>query len=173
MNVGAGDQIAGPVFTVTSNQVAIDASLPLEEAPLLKSGMPVTIDEPSLGLSGTGVVGRVAETPGTNGVDGFHVYVEILVQDAPVSIVGTSVRLTIPIESTGGSVLSVPVSALSLAADGSSRVEVQRNATLEPLGVEPGLGADGYVAITVKGGTLRPGELVVIGFDQPAVAPGG
>lgn len=173
VTVISGDQIAGPVFTVTGSQLAIDASLPLEEAPLVKSGMPVTIDEPSLGLSGTGVVGRMADTPGTNGVDGFHVYVEILVQDAPVSIVGTSVRLTIPIKSTGGSVLAVPISALSLAADGSSRVEVQRNGILESVVVEPGLVADGYVAITVKGRPLRPGELVVIGFDQPVVTPGG
>lgn len=173
VTVVSGDQIAGPVFTVTGNQLAIDASLPLEEAPLIKAGMAVTIDEPSLGLSGSGVVGRVADTPGTNGVDGFHVYVEILVKDAPVSMVGASVRLTIPIESTGGSVLAVPISALSLAADGSSRVEVQRNEILEPLVVEPGLVADGYVAITVKGGTLRAGELVVIGFDLPAVASGG
>lgn len=173
VSVVSGDQIAGPVFTVTGNQLAVDASLPLEEAPLVKSGMPVTIDEPSLGLSGTGVVGRVADTPGTNGVDGFHVYVEILVRDAPISIVGTSVRLTIPIESTGGSVLAVPVSALSLAADGSSRVDVQRNGIIESIAVVPGLVADGYVAITVNGGALAPGELVVIGFDQPVGAPGG
>lgn len=173
VSVISGDQIAGPVLTVTGNQLAVDASLPLEEAPLVKSGMPVAIDEPSLGLSGTGTVGRVADTPGTNGVDGFHVYVEILVTDAPVSIVGTSVRLTIPIESTGGSVLAVPISALSLAADGSSRVDVQRNGILESVVVEPGLVADGYVAITLKRGSLRPGELVVIGFDQPVVTPGG
>lgn len=173
VSVMTGDQIAGPVFTVTGNQLAVDTSLPLEEAPLLKSGMSVTIDEPTLGLSGTGVVGRVADTPGTNGVDGFHVYVEILVQDAPVSIVGTSVRLTIPIESTGGSVLAVPISALSLAADGVSRVDVQRNGVLESVVVEPGLVADGYVAITVKGGSLQPGELVVVGFDQTVVPAGG
>ena len=173
VNVIAGDQIIGPVFTVTGNQLAVDASVPLNEAPLLKPGMPVTIDEPTLGISGTGVVGRVADTPGTNGVDGFHVYVEIVVQKAPISIVGASVRLTIPIESTGGSVLAVPISALSLAADGSSRVEVQRKGILESLVVEPGLVADGFVAITVKGGSLRPGELVVIGFEQPVPSPSG
>lgn len=173
VSVTSGDQIIGPVFTVTGNQLAVDASLPLEEAPLLKTGMPVTIDEPSLGISGTGVVGRVADAPGTNGVDGFHVYVEILVQEAPVTIVGTSVRLTFPIESTGGLVLAVPISALSLVADGSSRVDVQRNGILESVMVEPGLVADGYVALTVKGDALKPGDLVVIGFDQPAVVPNG
>ena len=173
VNVITGDQITGPVFTVTGNQLAVDSSVPLNEAPLLKSGLPVTIDEPTLGISGTGVVGRVADTPGTNGVDGFHVYVEILVQKAPISIVGASVRLTIPIESTGGSVLAVPISALSLAADGSSRVEVQRSGILESVVVQPGLVADGFVAITVNGGSIRPGELVVIGFDQPVPSPSG
>ena len=168
-----GDQVAGPVFTVTGNQLAVDTSLPLEEAPLLRAGMAVAIDEPSLGIAGTGVVSRVADKPGTNGVDGFHVYVEVQVKEAPVSIVGTSVRLTIPVKSTGASVLAVPVSALSLAADGSSQVEVQRNGTLEPVTVTPGLVAEGFVAVTPVTGSLEPGELVVIGFDQPAAVPGG
>jgi len=34
------------------------------------------IDEPDLGIKATGVVKRVAETPGTDGVDGYHVYLE-------------------------------------------------------------------------------------------------
>jgi hypothetical protein len=31
--------------------------------------------------------------------------------------------------------------------------------------VTAGLSADGYVVVTPKGGTLRPGDMVVIGFD--------
>ena len=169
LDVALGDILAGPVFTATQLQLAIDTSLPLDEAPLITAGMPVEIDEPSLGIRGTGSVRRIADTPGTDGVDGFHVYVEILIDEAPASIVGTSVRLTIPIESTGGATLAVPVSALVLAADGTSRVQVQRADGLVFVGVEPGLSAGGFVAVVPVGGELAAGDLVVIGFDQTAV----
>ena len=50
---------------------------------------------------------------------------EVRVDPTPVKLDGFSVRLTIPIKSTDGAVTAVPMSALSLAADGSSRVQVQ------------------------------------------------
>ncbi|MCZ7533049.1 MAG: peptidoglycan-binding protein [Acidimicrobiia bacterium] len=171
VNVAAGDQLVGPIFTATQLQLAIDTSLPLDEAPLIKPGMTVQLDEPTLGITGMGTVGRVADRPGTDGVDGFHIYAEILVDEAPSSIVGTSVRLTIPIESTGGETLAVPVNALFLAADGTSRVEIQRPEGLVFVTVEPGLSAGGFAAVTPVDGELNPGDLVVIGFDT-AVASG-
>ncbi|HEV8575354.1 MAG TPA: peptidoglycan-binding domain-containing protein, partial [Dehalococcoidia bacterium] len=125
------DQAIGPLITVTNAVVAIDGSLRLEEAPLAKAGMAVAIDEPDLGIKATGTISRVAEAPGTNGVDGFHVYFEILVDGSPPSLVGASVRLTVPVESTGGSVLAVPVSAVTLSADGSSRIQRQHDGALE------------------------------------------
>ena len=92
----------GPLLTVTNAVVTVDGSLRLEEAALAKAGMTVTIDEPDLGINATGTIQRVAEAPGTNGVDGFHVYFEVLVNNPPPSLVGASVRLTVPVESTGG-----------------------------------------------------------------------
>lgn len=161
-----GDAASGPVMKVTNNQLAIDASLPLDEAPLVWPGMAVAIDEPDLGVKATGVVGRVADTPGTDGVDGFHVYFEVLVDETPTSLVGMSLRLTIPVESTGGKVTAVPVSALSLAADGTSRVQVENNGTLEFVVVEPGLSANGFVQVTPVDGALTPGQLVVVGYEN-------
>jgi peptidoglycan hydrolase-like protein with peptidoglycan-binding domain len=164
IQVALGDALSGPVMSVTNNQVVIDSSLRLEEAALVKPGMAVAIDEPDLGIKATGVVGRVADTPGTFGVDGFHIYLEILVDETPASLVGISLRLTIPIESTAGAVTVVPVSALSLAADGTSRVQVDNNGPLEFIVVEPGLAADGFVEVTPIDGTLAPGQLVVVGY---------
>ncbi|MFQ5433428.1 MAG: peptidoglycan-binding protein, partial [Anaerolineae bacterium] len=160
-----GDPASGHVGVVTNNQLAIDSSLQLDEAPLVQPGMPVTIDEPDLGISATGVAGRVADTPGTDGVDGFHIYLEVLVDGASPSLGGTSLRLTISIESTGGKVTAVPVSALSLAADGSSRIQVDNNGTLTYVTVKSGLSAGGYVEVAPVNDTLQPGQLVVIGFD--------
>lgn len=163
-----GDAARGPVLSVTDNQLAIDSSLTLDAAPLVISGMPVSIDEQALGIKATGIVKRVANTPGTHGVDGYHIYFEVRVDETPVHLEGFSLRLTIPIESTEGVVLAVPISALSLAADGTSRVQVERDGALEYIVVEPGLSADGYVKVTPVDGTLAPGQLVVVGYENPA-----
>jgi peptidoglycan hydrolase-like protein with peptidoglycan-binding domain len=169
LNVAVGEPASGPVMVVTNNQLAIDSSLPLEEAPLVRPDLPVAIDEPDLGIKASGVVSRVAETPGTNGVDGFHIYFETLVEEATTSLEGFSLRLTIPVQSTGGEVLVVPISAVTLAADGGSRVQVEsteHRGSFEYVVVEPGLSADGFVEVTPVEGTLEPGQLVVIGFEQ-------
>lgn len=167
----ANDQAAGPRVTVTNAVVAVDGSLRLEEAPLVKSGMRVVIDEADLGIKATGVVSRVADSPGSNGVDGFHVYFEVLVDGAPATLVGASVRLTVPIESTSAGVLAVPVSALTLSADGSSRVQRKSDDALEFITVEPGLSANGFVAVTPIDGALAKGDLVVVGFSAQGTSP--
>jgi hypothetical protein len=161
-----GAPVSGPVMTVTDNQLAIDSSLPLDAAPLVKPGMAVAIDEQALGIKASGVVEMVADTPGTRGVDGYHIYFEVRVTEASVPLENFSLRLTIPIQSTKGAVTTVPVSALSLAADGSSRVQVERSGKLEYVTVEPGMVADGFVEVTPVSAELKPGELVVVGFDN-------
>ena len=166
LNVDIGDSASGEVMTLTDNQLLIDSSLPLAEAPLVKVGLPVSIDEPDLGIKATGVVSMVAETPGTDGVDGFHIYFETLVDETEAQLEGFSLRLTIPVESTTEEVLVVPISALSLAADGTSRVQVENEGTFEFVVVEPGLSADGFVEVTPIDGTLTPGQFVVIGYEK-------
>jgi peptidoglycan hydrolase-like protein with peptidoglycan-binding domain len=161
-----GDAASGRILKVTNNQLAIDSSLALDEAPLVKPGMAVSIDEPDLGIKATGTVARVADTPGTFGADGFHIYFEVLVDETPTTLEGFSLRLTVPVKSTGGAVIAVPVSALSLAADGTSRVQVDNNGSLEFVVVEPGLSADGFVEVKPVNGTLTPGQLVVIGYEN-------
>ena len=165
--VAVGQAASGTIAVVTNNQLAIDASLPLDEAPLVRPGMAVLIDEPDLGIEATGMVSRVAETPGTNGADGFHIYFETFVDETTATLEGASLRLTIAVESTGGLVTAVPISALSLAADGSSRVQAESGGELVFVTVEPGLSADGFVEVTPLDGTLEAGQLVVIGFETP------
>jgi peptidoglycan hydrolase-like protein with peptidoglycan-binding domain len=163
-----GHSATGTVLTVTDNQLSVDSALPLDAAALVKPGMPVAIDEQALGIKATGVVETVATTPGTRGVDGFHIYLGVRIENAAGRLDGFSVRLTIPIESTGGAVLAVPVSALSLAMDGSSRVQLERNGALEYVTVKPGLSAKGYVEITPAAGGLLPGQHVVVGYGNLA-----
>jgi len=63
-------------------------------------------------------------------------------------------------------VVTVPVSAVSLAADGTSRIQVEKDGALEYMVVEPGLSADGFVEVTPVDGTLSPGQLVVVGYEN-------
>ncbi len=165
-----GERARGAVMTVTDVVVAIDSEVPLEEAALVKRGMKVRIDEPDLGIKESGIISEVARTPGTEGVDAFHVYIEVVVDGAPPTLVGTSVRLTIPVKSTDGEVLAVPASALSLGPDGSSRVQRATDRGLEFVRVEPGLSAGGFVEVTPIEGTLKATDRVVIGFRGGAEA---
>lgn len=162
-----GDQARGPVMAVTDNQLVIDSALPIESAPLVSPGMRVTIDEQALGIDVGGVVEQVASTPGTHGVDGYHFYLEVRVDDTPTRLEGMSLRLTIPIESTDGAVTVVPVSALSLSPDGTTRIQIENDGALEYVDVEPGLSADGFVQVTASDGALAPGQMVVIGYERP------
>jgi Putative peptidoglycan binding domain len=162
-----GSAASGPILSVTDNQVVIDSSLPLEAAALVKPGMEVAIDEPALGFKAKGVVENVATSPGTRGVDGYHFYFAVRVGETQTPLQGFSLRLTMPIKSTAGAVIAVPMSALTLAADGTSRVQVQNNGALEYVAVEPGLAADGYVEVNPLKGKLEPGQLVVVGNEKP------
>jgi Putative peptidoglycan binding domain len=162
-----GGTAAGPVLSVTDNQLAIDSSLPLDAAPLVKPGMWVAIDEQALGIKASGMIETVANTPGTRGVDGFHIYFEVRVDKTPIQLQGFSVRLTIPIKSTKGAVVAVPVNALSLAAAGTSRVQVEQNGQLDYVTVQAGLSAGGYVEVTSVDRELVPGQLVVVGYKNP------
>ena len=60
----------------------------------------------------------------------------------------------------------VPISALFLAPDGASRVQVEKDGNLEFLEVKPGLSADGFVEITPVNGELSQGQLVLIGYEK-------
>jgi hypothetical protein len=162
-----GAEASGPLMTVSDSTPKIAGSIRVEEAKLVKPGMDVDIDEPDLGIEADGKVTSVADRPGTNGLDQFHVYFETSVEDAPDRLNGVSVRVIIPIETTKDVQLTVPVSAVVLDPNGTSRVQVVTKNGLKDVQVEPGLSADGYVVVKpVEKNTLKPGDKVVVGYQQ-------
>lgn len=161
---GAGPK--GSVLTVSNSVVSVEGALPVEQAGLIKPGAVVLIDEPALAIKAEGTISRIAPQPGTDGADGFHVAFSVTVPKPPRALVGASVRITVPIKSTKKSTLAVPVAALSLGADGASRVQRSVGGVISPVRVEPGLSAEGYVAVTAVDGELAPGDLVVVGFNE-------
>ena len=83
-----------------------------------------------------------------------------------VSLAGASVVQTVSVQTTEGEVLAVPVAALSMASDGTTRVQVQpAQGPAKYVTVEPGLSAKGLVAVNPVGGELGPGDLVVVGAN--------
>ena len=160
-----GDPLDGPLVTVTDSDVVIDGVLPVEQAGRVRVGAEVVVDEPTLGIDTTGQVASIASRAGTAGADGFHVAFRVSVPDPPPSLVGASVRLTIPIRSTRTARLAVPVTAVSLGPDGGSRVEKSVDGKSRFVSVQTGLSADGFVSVTPEeGGALAAGDRVVIGL---------
>ena len=71
--------------------------------------------------------------------------------------------------STQGEVLAVPVAALSLAADGTTRVQVRTaQGDVTPVTVRPGLAARGLVEVKPLSANLQAGDLVVVSTSGPA-----
>lgn len=85
-----------------------------------------------------------------------------LTAEQEAALDGASVRVKVPVGSTDGEVLAVPLAALSAGPDGSSRVQVQDESGTRLVEVTTGLAANGYVEITSAKGDLSEGDLLVL-----------
>jgi peptidoglycan hydrolase-like protein with peptidoglycan-binding domain len=162
-----GTTLAGPVMIVTSNSLIIDSSLSISDAELVQVGDRAIVEDQDLGVRTGGRVTEVDTTPGTRKVDPSRFYMAVEPNTQARALVGASVRITIAVTSTRGRVLAVPVSAVSVGGDGSSRVQVLHGNRRELVRVVPGLAADGYVEVRpARGQVLRPGDLVIVGTND-------
>ena len=162
--VHVGEEASGAVMTVTSSRLVVESGLSAADAKLVKEGGAVTIRATDSGVEASGTVTHIATTPGTNGVDPQRYYLEVTPNGLDVSLNGASVVQTISVQTTQGEVLAVPVAALSMASDGSTRVQVKpAKGPVRSVRVEPGLSAKGLVAVNAVEGELGPGDLVVVG----------
>ena len=168
--VERGDLVAGDVMQVTGSRLAIDTAIAITDAQLVNVDDVVVIEETFRDVSTTGKVSFKADRAGTNEVDPQKVYVEILADEDIRELNGANVKLTIPVETTGGEVMAVPLAALSAAADGTARVQIEHDdLSVTFVEVTAGLSAGGFVQITPINGELRAGDRVVVG-TQPAAS---
>jgi hypothetical protein len=160
---GRGAAALGEMLEVSDLGLVVDSSIPLADYSLVGEGHEVTIERPELGLSMSGSVTFKASEPGTHGVPVQEVYIQIQPNGADADVVGTSLRVVIPIETSDGPVLAVPVAALLLGPDGYPQVEVH-SATKESrfVRVTAGLSSEGLVEVDADG-ELREGDWVVVG----------
>ena len=166
-----GDALAADFMTVSGLQLAVDSALSVTDAKLVAKDAKAVISEPDLRITASAIVTNVADRPGTNGVDPQKVYLEVTPIDAPPQLVGASVKITIGVKSTGGAVLVVPVSALTVGAGGQSRVQVVQGNSSRFVEVNPGLAAQGLVEVTPTKGKLASGDQVVVGQSTSRPAP--
>jgi hypothetical protein len=152
---------------VSGARLAVDSSIDAVDADLVSLGQEVAIQVPGIDRTLTGTVAEVADETGTNGVTSNQVYVRITPTDdgAAADLNGAGVVVTIPIESTGGEVLVVPVAALTARADRTTWVELlDPDGTRHDVEVTAGLQADGLVEVSAAdGSSLSEGDRVMIG----------
>ena len=155
-------------MTVTGQNLVINGSLPRDRWRLVNEGDTLTIENRDTGGEIEGILSLVADEPGTNGVDASRYYFEVEPQGATEEeldqLRNVSVRLIIPVVSSGGRVLAVPLAALSLAADGNSIVEVEdADGSTRFVTVSVGLTTEGTAEISPVEGQLEEGDRVVVG----------
>ena len=157
VRVRRGDVVNGRVMTVSNSRLAIDSSLSITDAKLVRPGAPVEIEEPDLGIKTTGVVTQVADAPGTHKVEQGRVYLAITPKSAPAQLVGASVKLTIAVKSTQQAVLTVPITALTVGADGNSACRCSAAAAAANTSRRAGPGGPGPRRGPPVKGALAPG----------------
>ena len=175
VKVGRGEPTTGAVITVTNARLAVDTSVDAVDATRLRVGSTGQIEAEDLALTLPVTITKIANRPGTDGADADKVKVELTIDAAapdasstfdPATLNGVNVKVTLPIKSTGKAVLAVPIAAVSVAGDGTSRVEVEDSPARPTrfVTVTPGLAAEGFVEVTPVGGQkLTEGDLVVVG----------
>ncbi|MEO8541306.1 MAG: hypothetical protein ABI577_16310, partial [bacterium] len=162
VKVKRGDSASGEIMTVSGAKLEVEAAVTIAEAKLLKPGMEVQIEAPDLSLNLKGKVSQIAEKPGTDGADSQHIHISVEPMDPPANFKDAAVKITIPVKSTAGDVLTVPVAAVTSGADGSARVQVDEDGKQRDVSVRAGLSAGGIVEVTPINEDLKEGDRVVV-----------
>jgi len=174
--VARGDTAGGEALTISGATLQVHASVSESDAGLVSEGMTafLTVGDEEVEATVTEVRARAERAPdegeeadgGGGGAEpGRRQLVLVpkeISEEQRAEVLGSNVRVTIPLESTSGDVLVVPVAALTAGPGGESRVEVDRGEDrTEIVVVETGLTAGGYVEVRAEG--LSAGDLVVVG----------
>jgi len=175
VTVRRGSMIAGtPVMSVSGATLQIAGTVATTDADLIAEGAAVVITLPD-GTDVTGTVQSVgveAEDATGQAADPNRKRVVVapdeLTEDQRATLQGANVRVSIPVSSTEGDVLAIPIAALTAGPGGESRVEVLDEGADEPrlVTVETGLAAGGFVEVTPVDGSLEVGDQVVVGTAE-------
>ncbi|PSK92401.1 hypothetical protein CLV30_13217 [Haloactinopolyspora alba] len=165
VNVGRGDAISGAAMAVSGADLVVTANVDEAAREVLRKKMKARIEVPE-GDPATGTITAIEEAEGKD-ASGYDVTIKPgkLTADQAAALRGANVKVTIPVQSTDGAVLAVPLAALTAGPGGKARVQVRRDGTTELVEVEVGLTANGYAEVSAPKGELAEGDLVVVGED--------
>jgi peptidoglycan hydrolase-like protein with peptidoglycan-binding domain len=157
---------SGEWAVLSSGDLVIAVNVPSPQAGLIRLGASVQADDDTkAGSALTGVVASIADRPGTDGATASQTHVVVKpVSPLDAAQLGAELRVQITIDTSGGAVLAVPVSALTPKDGGVAEVQKRVNGANQPVAVRPGLSADGWVQIDpIEPSSLNEGDEVVIG----------
>lgn len=164
VEVGRGDVLDGVAMSISGADLVVTMAVDDADAELIAEDMPVEVTLPSGGTV-AGTITSIAEADGED-ASGYEVVVGFgdLTAEQSTDLRAANVKVTVPVESTEGEVLAVPLAALTAGPGGESRVEARRDdGTTERIEVEVGLTAEGYAEVTPVDGDMAAGDLVVVG----------
>ncbi|HEY4570206.1 MAG TPA: peptidoglycan-binding protein [Kribbella sp.] len=159
VKVERGGTVNGVVMSASGASLVVVLKVDAETAQRLKAGMAASLD-----LDGTAIAAKVRRVTKNGSQYDVVVAPNALTASQLALLRDANVRVTIPVKSTSGKVLAVPLAALSSGSDGGSRVEVLRDGKVELVPVTVGLSADGFAQVTPSGdASLAEGDQVVVG----------
>lgn len=191
VSVARGDILSGSPMSVSGASLTLIGSVSKQDAELLTEGTEAFFPGPGgedlvatvqkvvapkkAGGGGQGEGedggqgGQGGQSGGSSDRYEVHLTPAKLTPDQLAAVRGTNVRIRIPVASTDGEVLAVPIAALSAGSGGEDRVELLidiksgPDAVTELVTVTAGLAADGFVEITSDDPRIEAGAKVVVG----------
>lgn len=194
VSVARGDVLQGSAMQVSGATLAITGTVGKQDADLMREGQAATFTGPDgqeLAAKVQSVAapekGKKPDQGGEDGEDGSggdgggettdasRFTVTLIPEDLSPEQVDvlrdTNVRLRVPVESTDGAVLAVPIAALSAGPGGEDRIELAldeadrkaEGADTVTIDVQAGLAADGFVEIASDDDRVIVGAKVVVG----------
>jgi len=166
LKVKVGDSAKESVMSISGSDILVNSSITASERGLIKIGDTANMSDNIFELKVK--ITSISET--ANDAGRYDVKLEA-VDTIPDGAVGVNMKIVVPIVSTNGKVLAVPISALTSSGSGSVSVEVERSeGNTETVKVRPGLKSEGFVEVKILDGNLKAGDRLVVGRDL--VLPG-
>lgn len=162
-----GQEATGPLLSAASSIVEILGQLNRADAALVDLDSVVEVTIPELGFSTEAIVKEIGSSL-NDSPDPLQVGITALpLHPAAIAdLIGTSVRMEIPVGSTRTESLVVPVTAVNQHSDGRVTViVVDQGGNKSEFEVELGFAAQGYVEI--ENPHIKAGNSVLVGFEVP------
>ena len=155
----------GALLVLASPALEALVTIPQPSRAFVQLGTPVELLYEATGERIAGTVRSIDDQLTTGGTGGVPSYAVVVEADLPDAWSGLNVRATFTAASTDHDVLVVPSAAVSSAANGQTRVQVERaDGSIDTVVVTTGLSADGFNEVTAtRADQLNQGDRVVIG----------